>query len=70
MFKISLAAARVNANMKQAEVAKELAISKTTLISWEKGKSSPKINQFKKLCQLYGISEDFIFLPTTLQKVE
>lgn len=70
MIKISLAAARVNAKLSQDEVATELKVSKSTVVNWEKGRSSPKVDQFEKLCTLYKIPKDFIFLPSTLQKVE
>lgn len=36
-FKISLAAARVNAGLTQDEVAKRMHVSKTTILNWEKG---------------------------------
>lgn len=70
MPKISLAAARVNANMTQKEAAKALNISKNTLINWEKGKKSPKYSQLMGLCKLYDIQLDYIFLPYTLPIVE
>lgn len=70
MYKVSLAAARINAGYKQEEVAKELKISKSTLISWEKGKVTPRVEQFKALCILYKVPEDNINLPKTLQKVD
>lgn len=62
-LQISLAAARVNAGMTQEEVAKALRVSKNTVLNWEKGKVSPKYAQFKMLCDIYDISEDYIFLP-------
>ena len=36
--KISLAAARVNAEMTQEEVAEIMHVSKNTIINWEKGR--------------------------------
>ncbi|MBO5143571.1 MAG: helix-turn-helix transcriptional regulator [Clostridia bacterium] len=69
-LKISMKAARVNANLSQETVCKELHISKSTLISWEKGKSFPPISYFSKMCKLYKISQDCIILSDTLQKVE
>lgn len=62
-FKISLAAARVNANMTQADVAKIMEISKQTIVNWEKGKIKPKPAQLRMLLELYHISQDNIFLP-------
>ena len=48
-FKISIAAARVNANLTQAEAAKKLGIANNTLIKWEKGEEVPKINKMRDL---------------------
>nr|DAI04152.1 MAG TPA: helix-turn-helix domain protein [Caudoviricetes sp.] len=62
-FQISLAAARVNAGMTQDDVAREMHISKQTIVNWEKGKVSPKTAQLDFLCRLYRISQDYIFLP-------
>lgn len=69
-FKISLAAARVNAKMTQEFVAKSLGISKSTVVSWEKGKTSPKASDLKKMCELYCITMDYIFLPDDTLKVD
>lgn len=69
-LKISMKAARVNANLSQQYVAKYLGIDKSTLINWEKGRSSPSINHFAELCKLYKISQNNIILPNILQKVE
>ena len=62
-LKISMAAARVNANLTQADVAREMKVSKQTIVNWEKGKVSPPFAQFKLFCEIVGISEDNIFLP-------
>lgn len=48
-IQISLAAARVNAGMTQEKVAKEMHVSKNTIVNWEKGTSEPTINQGKEL---------------------
>ena len=62
-LQISLAAARVNAGLTQEDVARNLGISKNTLINWEKGKSIPRATQMQKMCEIYNISEEYIFLP-------
>lgn len=62
-FKISLAAARVNAGLTQSEVAKVLKVGKQTVGSWEKGTSEPKMSQSRQLSELYKIPLDYIFLP-------
>lgn len=63
-LQISLAAARVNAKMTQADVAREMRVSKNTVVAWEKGATEPKISQTRELSRLYGIPFDYIFLPT------
>ncbi len=62
-LKITLAAARVNAGLTQEDVARELHVSKQTIINWEKGKCAVGYAQAKALEALYGIPMDNIFLP-------
>lgn len=64
-LQISLAAARVNANLTQEEVAKAMHLSKNTIVNWEKGKSEPSVSQSRELEKLYNLSMDYIFLPST-----
>lgn len=63
-LRISLAAARVNAGLKQDDVAKELKVGKQTIVNWEKGISEPKMSQARELSALYKMPLDYIFLPT------
>lgn len=62
-IQISLAAARVNANLTQEEVARKMHISKQTIVNWEKGNSEPSISQSRTLSELYKIPLEYIFLP-------
>ena len=62
-LQISLAAARVNAGLTQEDAAKALKVGKQTIVSWEKGKSEPKMSQSRELSELYKIPLDNIFLP-------
>ena len=59
-LKMSLAAARVNANMTQEDIAKELKVSKTTVVNWEKGKVVPSFATLQMLANLYQIPADCI----------
>lgn len=61
--KLSLAAARVNAEMTQAEVAKTLRVSPNTLVAWEKGKRIPNFRTLHVLSDLYEVPMDLFFLP-------
>ena len=53
-MKISIKAARVNANISAESVAKKLDITVDTLYNWEKGKTIPNICFVKKLADIYG----------------
>lgn len=57
---ISVAAARVNAGMTQAEVAKALKISKNTYCNYENGKTEPTIFMAEKIANLFGFTLDQI----------
>lgn len=62
-MKITLKAARVNANLTQEEAAEALNISRATLLSWEKGKTKPRYDKLEQMYQLYHVAADNIFLP-------
>lgn len=62
-FKISLAAARVNAGMTQESLAKAIGVDKGTVYNWENGKGIPTAISLRKLSELSGIPMDYIFVP-------
>ena len=62
-IKISLAAARVNAGFTQEDIAREMHVSKSTIVNWEKGKIKIGIPELRMLCDIYNIPSDYIFLP-------
>jgi len=64
-YKISMAAARVNAKKTQDDVAREMKESKQTIVNWENGKVMPKPAQFEMYCRIVDAPEDIIFLHTT-----
>ena len=53
-FRISLPAARVNADLTQEYVCKMLGISKTTLVNWENGTTIPTADKAEMLSKLYN----------------
>ena len=57
---IQLKAARVNANLTQGAVAKELGISKNSIVNYESYKSRPSVDLAKKFAELYGMTVDDI----------
>lgn len=63
-FKITMEAARVNAGLTQADIADKMEVSRQTIMSWEKGKTTPKPAEFKMYCELCGAPIEVIILPT------
>ncbi|MFI3230903.1 MAG: helix-turn-helix transcriptional regulator [bacterium] len=61
-MKISLKAARVNANLTQQEVANLIRVSKHTIINWEKGKTSVGYAPLKVLSEIYNVQMENIFI--------
>lgn len=62
---ITLKAARVNANLTLDKAAKSLGTTKQTLISYEKGSTSPTVEKLEEMCKLYGCRmESISFLPS------
>ena len=57
---IQLKAARVNANLTQEDVAKRMGVSKNTIVSYEKYRSTPSVEQAKELAKMYGLRVDEI----------
>ncbi len=60
-LRISLAAARVNADLTQAQMAKRLGVSKTTIGCWERGSTVPRQDQFEAFCEVCKIPMDCVF---------
>jgi len=52
--KITLKAARVNADLTIEEASQKIGISENTLINWEKNRTFPKPEQIKKICEVYN----------------
>lgn len=63
MNQISLAAARVNAELTQEQLGEILGVTGATVNNWEHGRSEPTISQLRKISELSKISMDFIFVP-------
>ena len=61
MPKISLKAARVNANLSQQAAADLIGVAVSTLRNWESGKTFPTKPKIDKICEVYGISFDVLF---------
>lgn len=53
--KITLQAARVNANLSLQNVAEQIGVTPQTLLGYERGVQIPKVNVINALLRLYGI---------------
>ena len=60
---ISIKAARVNAGYTQEKASAALNVDKSTIINWEKGRTSPSVVAFNKMCELYKVKPEDVFLP-------
>lgn len=61
-MKVSIKAARVNAELTMAEAARLIGISENTLRTWEKKISSPRADLMPQICKTYGCTyEDLEF---------
>ena len=54
-------ARRLNKHTRK-EAAELLSVNVTTIWRWETGKSAPDSEQFRTLCQFYGLSMDEVFV--------
>lgn len=61
-IQISLAAARVNAQLTQEQVAAKMKVGKRTIINWEKGIAIPSFADISMLSDIYKIPIDNILL--------
>lgn len=63
-MRVTIKAARVNANLTQTEFAKEIGVGVKTVQNWEAGVSSPRADKMPSICRALGCQiEDIIFLP-------
>jgi DNA-binding XRE family transcriptional regulator len=67
--KITLPAARKNANMTQKELGNKVGVSESTVANWENGKTEPTVFQAYKVAGVLGMDlDDIIFLPKVTVK--
>ena len=67
MPKISLKAARVNAEMTQDDVARVLHRTKQTIVNWENGMTDIRYTDFKALSDLYQMPIEYLRIPERRQ---
>ena len=61
--RITMAAARVNAGLTQADIAEQMHVSRNTIHLWETGKVIPGTAQFEMFARLCSRPPEKIFLP-------
>ncbi len=49
--------------MTQRELGEEIGRDATTILNWENGKSRIPLEDFKKICHVLKVPEDFVYLP-------
>lgn len=66
MLRITLASARINANLTQNEVADKLGVNQSTIVNWEKGRTYPNADMLYRLSALYDMPVENIALNSTI----
>lgn len=51
---------REGAGYSQAELAKMLYVNQTAVSQWERGVTTPSKNTLQKLCEIFGVSADYL----------
>ena len=59
-YKVSLKAARVNADLNLAEAAEKLDVSISTVKNWEAKKTFPNQPMIERICAVYAIPYDML----------
>ena len=66
-MKVTLKAARINANLTQDEAASLIGVSSRSISLWESGKTYPSVEKIPGIERAYGVTyADIIFLPTDI----
>lgn len=67
--KVPMHIARKMAGLSQKALGDMLGVAKSTIVSWEHGRTEPTIGQAKKIGEIVGIDyDDIIFLPSSTVK--
>lgn len=62
-IKISMKAARVNAEMSVKQAAEGLGVTPQTICNWESGRTIPDLAKAQAMSRLYKFPLDYIFIP-------
>ena len=64
IYKVSMRAARVNANLSVREVAEALDVHFQTYGNWERNKFSAPMDKIHEFCELVGVPFENLITPT------
>lgn len=71
MYGERLRIARKNKNLTLINVGMRINASHTTISRYETGKLEPSLDTLKRLCEIYGVSADYVLgLPNGLSHLE
>lgn len=60
IFSIRLKELRLEKEMTQKKLAKELETSDDSIYSWEAGRSQPSIEMIRAICKYFNVSSDYL----------
>ena len=63
MIKLTMAAARTNAGLTQAEIAEIIGVSRVSVNKWENGVFTPSARHMQKFCEAVNLPAELILVP-------
>lgn len=60
MYKVSMKAARINADLTLIEAADKIGVSISTVKNWEAKKTFPNQPMIEKICEVYSVPYDML----------
>ena len=60
LYKVSMKAARINANLTIAEAADKIGVGISTIKNWEAMKTFPNQPMLEKICEVYAVPYDML----------
>lgn len=52
---------RLEANIKQSELAEQLGVARTAISNWEKDINKPNVDLISRMCYIFNVSPDYFF---------
>ena len=51
---------RLENHFTQREIAEKLGVAQVSYLHWEQGKTEPSIDNICKLCEIFGVTSDYL----------